>query len=101
MLSYRFRGLRLSENGDGFHGPIAVYITCKVSESRECRGRIQAGAGIAVKWRKHELYITSGMFGRDPLLRLDERPGKKGEGAQFRARGEVHEVQTAGAACVV
>ena len=26
---------------------------------------------------------------------------KKGEGAQFRARGEVHEVQTAGAACVV
>ena len=51
MLSYRFRGLRLSENGDGFHGPIAVYITCKVSESRECRGRIQAGVGIAVKWR--------------------------------------------------
>ena len=51
--------------------PIAVYITCKVSESRECRGRIQ-GAGIAVKWRKHELYISSGMFGRDTLLRLDE-----------------------------
>ena len=72
MLSYRFRGLRLSENGDGVHGTIAVYITCKVSESRECRGRIQAGAGIAVKWRKHELYISSGMFGRDTLLRLDE-----------------------------
>ena len=73
MLSYRFRGLRLSENGDGFHGPIAVYITCKVSESRECRGRIQAGAGIAVKMEKnHELYISSGMFGRDTLLRLDE-----------------------------
>ena len=27
---------------------------------------------IAVKWRKHELYISSGMFGRDTLLRLDE-----------------------------
>ena len=26
------------------------------------------------------------MFGRDPLLRMDERPGKKGEGAQFRAK---------------
>ena len=37
MLSYRFRGPRLSESGDGFHGPIAVYITCKVSESREWR----------------------------------------------------------------
>ena len=31
MLSYRFRGLRLSENGDGFHGPIAVYIICNGS----------------------------------------------------------------------
>ena len=37
MLSYRFRGPRLSESGDGFHGPSAVYITCKVSESREWR----------------------------------------------------------------
>ena len=37
MLSYRFRGPRLSESGDGFHGSIAVYITCKVSESREWR----------------------------------------------------------------
>ena len=37
MLSYRFRGPRLSESGDGFHGLIAVYITCKVSESREWR----------------------------------------------------------------
>lgn len=73
MLSYRFRGLRLSEDGDGFHGPIAVYITCKVPEIRECRGRIQAGAGIAVKWRMtDELHISSGMFGRDAVLRLDE-----------------------------
>ena len=37
MLSYRFRRRWLSEDGDGFHGPIAVYITCKVSESREWR----------------------------------------------------------------
>ena len=72
MLSYRFRGLRLSENGDGFHGPIAVYITCKSVREQGMSGRIQAGAGIAVKWRKHELYISSGMFGRDTLLRLDE-----------------------------
>lgn len=54
MLSYRFRGLRLSESGDGFHGPIAVYIG-------------------DVKWRMtDELHISSGMFGRDALLRLDE-----------------------------
>ena len=33
------------------------------------------------------------MFGRDLLLRMDERPGKKGEGAQFWARGEVHEAR--------
>lgn len=72
MLSYRFREFRLSEDGDGFHGPIAVYITCEV-ESQECRGRIQAGAGIAVKWRMtDELHISSGMFGRDAVLRLDE-----------------------------
>ena len=40
---------------------------------RECRGRLQAGAGTAAKWRmRDELHISSGMFGRDALLRLDE-----------------------------
>lgn len=37
MLSYRFRRRRLSEDGDGFHGPIAVYIICEVWMIRECR----------------------------------------------------------------
>ena len=32
MLSYRFRRRWLSEDGDGFHGPIAVYIICKKTE---------------------------------------------------------------------
>ena len=36
MLSYRFRGLRLSENGDGFHGPIEMENNMNYTYLLEC-----------------------------------------------------------------
>lgn len=39
MLSYRFRRRWLSEDGNGFHGPIAVYIICKKTEREASEDR--------------------------------------------------------------
>ena len=47
MLSYRFRRRRLSEDGDGFHGPIAVYIICKKTEREVSEDRAAVrGQGV-------------------------------------------------------
>ena len=47
MLSYRFRRRWLSEDGNGFHGPIAVYIICKKTEREASEDRAAVrGQGV-------------------------------------------------------
>ena len=78
MLSYRFRGLRLSENGDGFHGPIAVYIICKKTEREVSEDRAAVrGQGVPgyrnLRRRDRQMNYTYLLECSDgALLRVDE-----------------------------
>ena len=78
MLSYRFRRRWLSEDGDGFHGPIAVYIICKKTEREVSEDRAAVrGQGVPgyrnLRRRDRQMNYTYLLECSDgALLRVDE-----------------------------